>query len=217
MTDSFVHTEFWKMTVLMFVCSFFLASIFVAVHHLFKSEKKYGMEKEEEFAQGMKSCCVGCMGTFFLMMTNIGGFGALFVWLCTGKETYQSRVENAESIRSELVSTFSQETPSIKAHYDELRRLAEDNETYIAQLEKEMETLISEQARRNCSRKIAAAKKLEDGIIADIRKYEECAGELYFARFLTNLGTRFDKDDILERMEDIYAESKRQKKRYMSN
>lgn len=214
MSESFVHSEFWKMTVLMFVCSFFLASIFVAVHHFFKSDKKYGADNDEEFGLGMKSCCIGCFGTFFLMTTNIGGFGALSIWLITGEESYKSRVENAESIRTELVSVLAQENPSVKAHYDELKRLLVENNSYIDQLEQELETITSDSARHECTRKIAAAKKLGSGILSDIRKYEEFGGELYFARFLTNLGTRFDKGDILDRLEEIYAESKRQKERY---
>ena len=214
MSESFVHSEFWKITVLIFVCSFFLASIFVAVHHFFKSDKKYGIEKEEEFRLGMRSCSIGCFGTFFLMTTNIGGFGALITWIITGEESYKFRVENAESIRTELVSVLAQENPSVKEHYDELKKLMDDNNSYIEQLEQELQTLTSDSARRECTRKIASAKKLESGILSDIRKYEELAGELYFARFLTNLGTRFDKGDILDRMEEIFAESKRQKERY---
>lgn len=214
MSESFVHSEFWKMTVLMFVCSFFLASIFVAVHHFFKSDKKYGADNDKEFGLGMRSCGIGCFGTFFLMTTNIGGFGALAIWLITGEESNKSRVENAASIRSELVSVLAQENPSVKAHYDELVRLVFENNSYIVQLEQNLNTITSDSARRECTRKIAAAKKLESGILSDIRKYEEFAGELYFARFLTNLGTRFDKGDILDRMEEIFAESKRQKERY---
>lgn len=208
MTESFIHTELWKMTVLMFVCSFILASIFVSVYHVHKTNNKYGQEKEEEWRMSVSSLGVGCLGTPFLLMANIGGFGSLLFWLTTGQQEWRIQASYAESKRDDLVSVMTQKHPSVTAHYDELKRLILDTDAYIKALEQELKTISSASERSNCARKLNTAKKKQTELLRHVRRHEECAGELYFAQFLTNLGTRFHEDEILSRLEEIYEESK---------
>lgn len=200
------------MTVLMFVCSFFLASIFVSVYHVHKTDNKCGQAREEEWNLSISSLGVGCLGTPILLMANIGGFGSLLIWLITGHQGWKEQAVYAEEKRDELVAVMAQKHPSVTAHYNELKRLIQDADEYIKALEQELKTISTASERRNCARKLEAAQKKQMELIRHARKHEECAGELYFAQFLTNLGTRFQEDEILSRLEEIYEESKRQTK-----
>lgn len=211
-----IENEFWNAVVVLFGCCVFVAAILRGIYFHIKSGQVVGPYEEEYRDKGNRSCTMGCAFGAIFLVVNIGGILLMtgpILFLGVNKERDRKEKEAAVDINPLTqgpVSILAKEKPMLYEHYCELGRVIDSIEALRREEEAARANMSNREARNRLSKNIAGYKAALKRY-GELRKNVETqAGYLYFARFFSNLGRRFNEEDLLKDLSKTEQELKQE-------
>lgn len=212
--DFFRDSEIVETSAQLFLFSILLASLFLGAFYMNKRKTcSYSADQDRLEQSGCSCWSMGCVSVLIL--------GGLYLYCCSvvfnrtvhsdsdsGNMQHSTQVNKPTASRTGVMSVLARERPHIFSHYEELQYHIAKNKAHIKKLEDALSTISTNSGRLGQIKNISSAKKMLKGYCRSASLIEEYAGKLYFARFLSNLGTRFETSDIERRLENVYRDSK---------
>lgn len=212
--DFFRDSEFVKTSAQLFLLSVLLASLFLGAYYMNKRKTcSYSVEQDRLERRGCTCWSMGCVSVVILGVVYLYCFMYMFnravqSFSDSGNTQHITQVNKPTVSKTGVMSVLAQERPYIFSHYEELQHQIAENTAYIEKLEASLSGMSTNTGRLGQVKSISSAKQKLKGIRRTASAIEENAGQLYFARFLSNLGTRFETSDIERRLENVYRDSK---------
>lgn len=214
-----MDSEFWQHTIGLFCGSVILAAILRGIYfHIMSGQVVKADEQEEYRSKGTRSCSMGCVVWLLLMVIGGGGFSSFFtdmIWKSPRSKYFEEEQKKAAIQINPLtegpLSVLAKEKPLLFEHYCELERAGDALER-LQEAEEDTRNAISHNraAREKLSKNIAQYRKSIKRYAELRKKVETQAGYLYFARFFSNLGRRFNESELLNDLNSSELELKQE-------
>lgn len=217
-----MDSDFWNHSLAILGASIVIAALLRGAYFFIMAEQVVHPHERDEYRScGTRSCAMGCILATIILFFSSGSLFAFVLsslWDSPKKEQLQEQ-KRKESIQIDPLtqgplSILAKEKPMLFEHYRELERASAVLTRLKETEESSRNAMRNRNAREQLNKSIAHYKKSIRRYAELKKKVETQAGYLYFARFLSNLGRRFNESSLQHELEKSESELKQELELY---